>query len=100
MPDRRPSPGPLLRLIPGERPDAADAPFALARLRILTHELNNLLDGSLRSLALARRSLALLPAHNAQTDSVSRYFETVFGALERMADIVNAAMRGTASVVG
>jgi signal transduction histidine kinase len=84
----------------GERPDPADAPFVLERLAVLTHELNNLLDGSLRCLGLARRSLMGLPTHATEVHAARRQLDTVYGALERMADLVNAAMRGTSSVVG
>lgn len=109
MSDRRPPPpnGPILRLGRDhggwdgkDRPEAADAPFALERLTVLAHEIANLLDGSLRCLGLARGSLQALPAHHAELDAVRRYVDTVNSSLERMADLVNAAMRGTASVVG
>jgi signal transduction histidine kinase len=84
----------------GDPPDPADAPFALERLTVLSHELNNLLDGSLRCLGLARRSIKALPTHAAEVEGARRQLDTVYGALERMADLVNAAMRGTSAVVG
>jgi signal transduction histidine kinase len=103
-PDHRPvSPGPL-RLSPGraERPDAVDGPFAVERLTKLTHDLNGLLDGSLRWLGLARGSLAAAraAAGDAPLERASRQIETVYAALERMADLVHAAMRSSGSVVG
>lgn len=88
-----------LRLTSGsEPPDPADGPFALERMTALSHELRNLLDGSLRCLSLAKRDLFRSePEH--LSDAVRR-LETVQGALERMADLVTAAMRGSGSVVG
>lgn len=84
----------------GDRPDPSDAPFAIERLTVLSHELANILDGSLRCLSLARRSLTALPAHNADLEAAKRNVDTVYGSLERMADLINAAMRGTAAVIG
>lgn len=85
----------------GEPPAAEDGPFAVERLTALTHDLGNLLDGSMRCLGLARQSLASQAAGVGitQIDFALRQIETVYGAMERMADLVNAAMRGSASVV-
>ncbi|MEX2217225.1 MAG: ATP-binding protein [Phycisphaerales bacterium] len=102
-PQPQPPSGNSLRLSRGpcgERPDPADAPFALERMAALAHDLSSLLDGSMRCLGLAKRSLSVLPAHNGEAEAVRRYVETVQGALERMADLVSAAMRGTSAVVG
>lgn len=84
----------------GDAPDAADGPFAIERMAALGHELNNLLDGSMRCLGLARRSLSAAAAGQADVEKARRQVEAVYGALERMADLVNAAMRSSASVVG
>jgi signal transduction histidine kinase len=101
-PGRNAGSGPLRlsRRFAGDRPEATDGPFAIERLTTLTHELNNLLDGSLRCLSLARRSLTAgrVAAHS--THHATELLDTVYAALERMADLVHAAMRGSASVVG
>jgi len=85
---------------PGDVPDPADAPFAVERLAALGHELGNLLDGSMRCLSLARRSLGNTAIQTEEERSVQRHLGTVYGALERMADLVHAAMKGSSSVVG
>jgi two-component system C4-dicarboxylate transport sensor histidine kinase DctB len=84
-----------------DRPAAEDGPFAVERLTALSHDLGNLLDGSMRCLGLARRALAPATAGvgAAQIDAALRQIGTVYLAMERMADLVNAAMRGSASVV-
>jgi signal transduction histidine kinase len=84
----------------GEEPDGADSPYAVERLTALSHDLGNLLDGSLRWVAIARRSLDVVHADTDQLRTVSRQLETVQGALERMADLITAAMKGSSSVVG
>lgn len=83
----------------GDAPEPGDAPFAVERIAALTHDLGNLLDGSMRYLGLARRSLgAVLAAREAE--GVHRQLDVVYASLERMADLVHAAMRSSASVVG
>jgi signal transduction histidine kinase len=84
----------------GSPPDPADGPFAIARVEALSHELRNLLDGSMRCLGLARRSLSCATLGLHELDTARRNVETVYGALERMADLVTAAMKGSASAVG
>lgn len=84
----------------GDPPDAADGPFVLERMTALSHELNNLLDGSMRCLSLARRALTGDTSDQDQLDAARRRIETVYTAMERMADLVHAAMKGSASVVG
>lgn len=96
-------PGPPIRVTvrpPGDVPDPADAPFAVERLAALGHELGNLLDGSMRCLSLARRSLGGTRIQSEEEKAVQRHLGTVQGALERMSDLVHAAMRGSGSVVG
>jgi len=96
-------PGPPIRVTvrpPGDVPDPADAPFAVERLAALGHDLGNLLDGSMRCLSLARRSLGNTAIQTEEERSVQRHLGTVYGALERMADLVHAAMKGSSSVVG
>lgn len=91
--------GPLrvTRIRPGLAPDPGDGPFAVERLTALTHDLSNLLDGSLRCLLLARRRLeAGAPA--AELDSARRQIDTVYSALERMAELVHAVMSGAGAL--
>jgi signal transduction histidine kinase len=104
QPDRRP-PRAQAHLSPrrwtGEPPDPADAPFALDALAGLTHELANLLDGSLRTLGLVCAALnqpaAIL---DSQLEDVRRRLATVHVSLSRMAELVHAAMQGGASALG
>jgi signal transduction histidine kinase len=85
---------------PGSPPDPADSPFAIERITTLSHELGNLLDGSMRCLRLARRSLAAPQCAVAELGRVQHQLATVYSALERMSDLVHAAMKGSASLVG
>lgn len=100
---RRPPPAaaPAPSWASGDHPDAVDGPFVIERLTALTHDLGNLLDGSMRCLGLARRALTrrVGGVEGADADESLRQLDTVYGALERMADLVQAAMRGSASVV-
>jgi signal transduction histidine kinase len=84
----------------GSPPDPVDGPYAIERLTTLGHELNNLLDGSLRCLALARRSLGVAKAGGEQVERARQQLDTVYAALERMSDLVHAAMQGSASLIG
>ncbi|MDQ7012649.1 MAG: HAMP domain-containing sensor histidine kinase [Planctomycetota bacterium] len=64
------------------------------RLTVLAHELGNLLDGSLRSLSLAKRSLPDAgESDGAATDDGRKRLDIVQQSLLRMAEIVDAAMR-------
>lgn len=64
------------------------------RLTVLVHELGNLLDGSLRSLSLAKRSLGEPEQHaDGSGDDGRRCLDVVQSSLLRMAEIVDAAMR-------
>lgn len=83
-PAERPAPG-----VPGMVP-VAD------KLTSLAHDLNNLLDGSMRQLALARQSLdAELNAVAAQElDGVRQNVNTAYRAMERMCDILHATLSG------
>ena len=64
------------------------------RLTLLAHELGNLLDGSLRSLSLARRSLTLdADTGELAADDGRKRLDVVQQSLLRMAEIVQAAMR-------
>src|SRR5207244_2289285 len=68
-------------------------------LTALTHDLGNLLDGSMRCLSLARRALVRDNAPD-ELQAALHHLETVGTAMERMSDLVHAAMRGSGSVVG
>lgn len=91
--------GPLrvTRVRPGLSPEPADSPFAVERLTALTHDLANLLDGSLRCLLLARRSMEAAPPAM-ELDAARKQIETVFGALQRMAELVHSAMCGAGAI--
>jgi signal transduction histidine kinase len=69
------------------------------RLTALAHDLGNLLDGSMRCLSLARRVLQRDAADDHFADALHKV-ETAYSAMERMADLVHAAMRSSGSVVG
>lgn len=105
--DSRPRRTPAVRAprhAAGDRPEAVDGPYAVERMTALTHDLGNLLDGSMRCLGLARRALErrgreAAAAGSDRIDAARRQLDTVYGAMERMADLVQAAMRGSASVV-
>lgn len=86
----------------GDPPDAADAAFAVERLSSLSHDLVNLLDGSMRCLGIALRSLDDdgVAARTEQIDTARRQIGTVYGALERMCDLVHTAMSGASLGVG
>lgn len=84
-----------------QRPDPADAAFVATRLTTLTHELSNLLDGSLRVISLARRSLPS-PCSHASADHdapsperLAKHLDTVHGAMKQMAELVRCSMNGT-----
>ncbi|MEL7474315.1 MAG: HAMP domain-containing sensor histidine kinase [Planctomycetota bacterium] len=88
----------------GGPPDAADAPYVLDRLAVLTHEMGNLLDGSLRTLELARRAVDR-SAHAGETQSgelgeALRRIDVVQTSLARMADLVTSSMRPAVSAIG
>lgn len=85
--------GPVARAGYGSPPDPVDAAYVASRLTALTHELANLLDGSLRVINLARRS-----AGGEGTDAVARHIDTVHAAMVQMADLVRNSMSGLAPV--
>lgn len=77
-------------------------PVQIDRVAALVHELDNLLDGSLRCVSLAVRTLNAQPGHVGlgEIDSVRHQLETAAKALERMAGLVHAAMRGRSYTIG
>jgi signal transduction histidine kinase len=86
----------------GDPPDGSDAAFAVERLSALSHDLVSLLDGSMRCLGIALRSLDTQGAasRGEQIDTARRQMGTVYSALERMCDLVHTAMSGASLGVG
>ena len=97
--DRDPDNPGLRRVKPDDRiggPSSHNAPITADRATILAHELNNLLDGSIRCLGIAQHSLAVqLAATEAESlETARRQMEAVRTALERMCELVHASMMG------
>lgn len=82
--------------------EPAVAPDMLANVGVLIHELSNLVDGSLRCLGLARRSLcgSDLWAQDPQAERVQRQLDAASAALEQMAGLVHAALQGPSLSIG
>ncbi|QOJ01564.1 MAG: HAMP domain-containing histidine kinase [Phycisphaeraceae bacterium] len=107
MPARRPNddrPGPSRHAKAG-RPDPTNpaiAPDMLANVGVLIHEMSNLLDGSLRCLSLARRTLCANDAwaSDPQATRVQRQLDAASTALEQMAGLVHAALQGPSLALG
>lgn len=82
----------------GITPDPVDSAYVSNRLTALTHELANLLDGSLRLMTVARRSLPDDGQGKTSTTlapgQISRHLETVYAAMLQMADLVRNSMAG------
>ncbi len=76
--------------------DPIDGAYISDRLTTLTHELANLLDGSMRCLSLARRGVAseAAPAKPVTAGDVARHLDTVHAAMHQMAELVKCAMQG------
>lgn len=77
--------------------DPVDGAYISDRLTTLTHELANLLDGSMRCLSLARRRVESDQAaadSSVPTGDVARHLETVQAAMRQMSDLVKCAMQG------
>lgn len=77
-------------------PDPVDAAYVSNRLTALTHELANLLDGSMRVINLARRSTAAEegPEH------LGRQLDTVYAAMQQMAELLRQSMTGLGPMSG
>jgi signal transduction histidine kinase len=108
-PDNPPPPPPrrsslrlTTRSAQGDPPDPADAAYAFEQMTVLTHELSNLLDGSMRCLGIAQQALQPATAKFAedQLGGARKQLGTVFGALQRMAELVQTAMLGSATAMG
>lgn len=96
---RRPSPdsGPKRISIQG---DVGAAPARSDDITRLVHDLSNLLDGSMRTMALATRSLNSASSENAELASAMNRLRTVFGAMEQMSELLGMAMRAGAVPIG
>ncbi len=95
---KRMSPGAASR----KSPTSVNAIDAQTDVAILVHELGNLLDGSMRWVGLALKTLDQTRAgqHDELLDRVHQQLEAAAGAMEKMADLVSCAMRGTSTSVG
>lgn len=78
------------------RSSGPDASYAqVDRLAILVEELGGLVDGSLKSLAAARSSLAVTTSSLGEhiADEACRHLTHAAGRLEKMSELVHAAMQ-------
>jgi signal transduction histidine kinase len=84
------------------RPDPVDAAFVATRLTTLTHELSSLLDGSMRVISLARRSIAGPETRSSPPtlDSLTRQLDAVHAAMRQMAELVRSSMVGLSGGAG
>jgi len=87
---------------PRHPPGPTASPAVADRFTTLVHELNNLLDGSLRSLNQARRTLEadVSVTESEALEDVRQRVETVCGALQRMCELVTTAMSDVAGSGG
>lgn len=76
--------------------DPIDGAYVADRLTTLTHELANLLDGSMRCLTLARRTVGRTVESSAPptVHELVRHLDTVQAAMRQMSDLVKCAMQG------
>ncbi|MBX3401972.1 MAG: sensor histidine kinase [Phycisphaeraceae bacterium] len=76
--------------------DPIDSAFVTDRLTTLTHELANLLDGSMRCLTLAQRSVGRSAESGAAptAQELTRHLDTVQAAMRQMSELVKCAMQG------
>jgi signal transduction histidine kinase len=83
-------------------PTEADAPpFAAERLTALAHDLSGMIDGSMRWLAIAERTLPEEPGASAERLERARgQIELVRDTLARMALMVGAAMKSASVPLG
>lgn len=77
-------------------PDPVDAAYVSNRLTALTHELANLLDGSMRVINLARRSAAAEEG----PEQLARQLDTVYAAMQQMAELIRQSMTGLGPMAG
>jgi len=83
-------------------PSSVNAIDAQTDVAVLVHDLGNLLDGSMRWVGLALKTLdqSRSRSHDELLDRVHQQLEAAAGAMEKMADLVSAAMRGASTSVG
>lgn len=80
-------------------PDPVDGAFVANRLTTLIHELSTLLDGSMRVIGLARRTLTSTSdaPKAACPEQLERHLDTVDAAIRQMAELVRSTMIGMAA---
>ncbi len=102
--DQHPPPGPRRHVVdpgPGRpKPSAANAPQHVDRVAALIHDLNNMLDGSLRCIASAQRALDPGSTDPDAIDHARTRVELVRASLERMLEMLHAAMRSVHNKMG
>lgn len=76
--------------------DPIDSAFVANRLTTLTHELSTLLDGSLRVIGMAKRSVDTAGARHDDVcqEKLARQLDTVRAAMVQMAELIRASMMG------
>lgn len=79
---------------------AAGSVEGVDRLATLSHELSNLLDGSIRWLAMARREIRSSTGELFDASVASKRLDVVQQSLERMAGLIDGAMRDAARGLG
>lgn len=89
----------------GSQPDARrgeTAAIEIEQLERLAHELNNLLDGSIRNVGMARRALDSQDTGEGAGGfaDIKKRLDTATFALERMADLVHASMQSGGQSLG
>lgn len=87
---------------PRPSPDATPAPEPVdevVRLATLSHELSNLLDGSLRCVSMARTDIITSLSEAGALERASRRLAIVSQALERMAGLIDGAMRDASRAI-
>lgn len=87
---------------PADPTDGRNSVEFLGDVGVLIHELRNLLDGSLRCLGLARRSLCANDSwsRDPQSERVQRQLDATTTALEQMSHLVHSAMQGPQIALG
>lgn len=98
MREKNPKPSRTPRaVIPALRADhAAAGEESIRRAQAFIHELSNLVDGSLRLVDLARRSLIARSGQAEDPQSVIRHLEGAHAALAHIASLVKSAYRPSA----
>ncbi len=85
------------------RASGPDASYAqVDRLTVLVEELGGLVDGSLKSLTAAKTSIALTAASLGEhvADEACRHLAHAAGRLEKMSELVHAAMQSETHSIG